>query len=186
MAIVSLLPNYWINNDKLVVKFPGSATTLARGGAYSQADGRNMVEVYIDLGGLPTAASGDEQIVLENVVIPSGSFIEKVEVFVTAEPTTSGSPNLDFGFVKKNASTGALEEYDYNGLLAAADAWETGTDLGTQTQYVKGTTEAGALVGTITTADGILSASPDTADWTAGQIRCRVYYLPMRTADSTA
>jgi hypothetical protein len=130
MAIVSLLPSYWDNGDALRVKFPGSARTLARGGAYPLTGGGNMLEVYIDLASLPTAASGDEQIVLENCVIPSGAFIEKVEVLVTAEPTTSGSPNLDLGFVKKNTSTGAYEELDYNGLLAAADAFEAGTDIG--------------------------------------------------------
>jgi hypothetical protein len=186
MAIVSLLPAVWTNADALRVKFPGSATTLARGGAYPMTNGGNMVEVYIDLASLPTAASGDEQIVLENCVIPSGAFIEKVEVLVTAEPTTVGSPNLDLGFVKKNSSTGALEELDYNGLLAAADAFEAGTDIGVLVTYDTATTEAGALVGTALAADGTLSASPDTADWTAGQIRVRVFYSMMRSADVTA
>jgi len=182
MSVVSLLPNYWDNSDGLRVRFPGSATTLSRGGCYPLSDGRNMVEVFIDLGSLPTAASGNEQIQLEDVVIPAGAFIERVEVFVTAEPATSGSPNLDLGFVKTDRST----ELDFNGLLAATDTLETGTDLGSNAEYTKGSTEVGALVGTVLAYDGILTASPDTADWTAGQYRVRIYYSMNRSADTTA
>lgn len=180
MAVVGL-KSPWINDDGLAVYWPSDAGIVTRGGE-EDFDGKHRTVVFIDLGALPTAASGNEQIQLENCVIPSGAFIEKVVVTVTAEPATSGSPNLDLGFVKVDRST----EYDFNGLLAAADAFETGTDLGTIVEYTKGTTEAGALVGTVTTQDGIITASADTADWTAGQIRVEIYWSIFTSADTTA
>lgn len=181
MAVTSTLSStqYWDNSDGLRVRLPAAAGNVSRGGEHQLSDGKRMVECFIDLSALPTAASGDEKIVLENYVFPNGAFIEKVEVFVTKEPTTSGSPNLDLGLVKTDRST----ELDFNGFLAAADAWETGTDLGTTTEYVKGTTEAGALIGTQLGFDGILTASADTADWTAGVIRVRIYWSMVLDAD---
>jgi hypothetical protein len=181
MAVVDLRPTggSYLNADGLLVKLPQGNQFVNRGGVHQSSDGKHMTECFIALASLPTAASGNEQIVLENVVFPNGAFIEKVEVFVTKEPTTSGSPNLDLGLVRVDRST----ELDFNGFLAAADAWETGTDLGTTTEYVKGTTEAGALVGTQLTQDGILTASADTADWTAGVVRVRIYWSMVLDAD---
>lgn len=180
MAVVGL-KSPWINSDGLAVYWPSDAGTVTRGGEVD-FDGKHMTYCVIDLGGLPTAASGNEQIQLENCVIPNGAFIEKVVVTVTAEPATSGAPNLDLGFVKTDRTT----ELDFNGLLAAADAFETGTDLGTIVEYVKGTTEAGALIGTQLAFDGIITASADTADWTAGQIRVEIYWSMLLSAESTA
>lgn len=180
MAVVDLNTNEWVNQDYLLVNFGTNRARAQRGGEYSMlADGRHCVEVTINLATLPTAASGDEQIVADNVYIPNGAFIEQVDVLVTKEPTTSGSPNLDLGLVDQDRST----EIDFNGLIAAGDGWETGTDLGTLFTYVKGTTEAGALIGTKITNTGLITASADTADWTAGVIKCRIYYSMPLSAD---
>src|SRR3990167_5622004 len=118
MAVVSLRSNTWHNEDGLNVMFPTGSATVTRGGEYILGDGNHVTEVFIDLTALPTAASGNEQIVDDTVTIPNGAFIEKVEVLVTKEPTTSGAPNLDLGLVDQDRET----ELDFNGLLAAADA----------------------------------------------------------------
>lgn len=179
MAVVTKKDNVWTNNDGLNVLFHKSQGQVIRGGSYREAgSGRHCTEVIIDLADLPTAASGDEQIQSETLIIPSGVYIEQVDVFVEEEPTTSGSPNLDLGLVKLTRL-----EYDFNGLLAAADAFETGTDVGTTHTYLKGTTEAGALVGAVTAFAGYVSASADTADWTDGTLRVRIYYHVPLTAD---
>ena len=180
MAVVDLNTGEWHNPDNLLVKFGTGEARVTRGGQYETlAAGRHVVSVVIDLATLPTAASGDEQIVADNVLIPSGAFIEQVDVLVVEEPTTSGSPNLDLGLVDQDRST----EIDFNGLLAAADAFETGTDLGALVTYVKGTTEAGALVGTRLTNTGLITASADTADWTDGTLLVKIYYHIPLTAD---
>lgn len=180
MSVVDLSTQDWMNSDGLFVRFGTDRAIPSRGGEYSRlVDGQHCASVIIDLATLPTAASGNEQIVAENVTIPNGAFITKVRVTVLEEPTTVGSPNLDLGLVDQNRTS----EIDFNGLLAATDTWETGTDLGTVVEYVKGSTEAGALIGTQITNTGFITASPDTADWTDGTIKVDIeYYMPL-TAD---
>lgn len=184
MAVVDLNANDWVNSDGLLVLFGTDRARASRGGEYSvMGNGQHCASVIIDLKGtataggtFPTAASGNELIVADNVFIPAGAFITKVRVTVLKEPTTSGSPNLDLGLVDQDRST----EIDFNGFLADADAFETGTDLGTVTEYVVGTTEAGALIGTKITNTGLITASPSTADWTAGVIKVDIeYYTPL-------
>lgn len=180
MAVVDLNTNEWINSDGLLVNFGTDRARASRGGQYSRlADGQEVVSVIINLAGLPTAASGNEQIVADNVFIPNGAFITKVIVTVLKEPTTSGSPNLDLGLCDQDRAT----EIDFNGFLAATDTWETGTDLGKVEEYKVGTTEVGALVGTKITNTGLITASPDTADWTAGVVKCDIFYYMPLTAD---
>lgn len=181
MAVVDLSTNDWLNADGLFIRYGADEVKVQRGGEYNRiADGRHMVSVVIALASLPTAASGNEQIVAEGVTIPNGAFVDLIRVTVLKEPVSAANAaNLDFGLVDQDRTT----EIDFNGFLAAADAFESGTDLGRVTEYTLGTTEAGALVGTKITNTGLLTASADTADWTAGVIKVDVeYYIPL-TAD---
>lgn len=171
MTVVSLKPNIYDNADGLRIFEPGSATTLSRGGEYNYLGGR-VTEVYLELAALEAFGDADDTIVEENVYIPAGAFIEKIEVFVTKEPTGANA-NLDLGLVRTDRST----ELDFNGFLAAADAFHAGTDLGTSTTYTVGTTEVGALVGTVLAYTGLITARADTADFTAGQLRIRVFWF---------
>lgn len=180
MAVVDKNTNEWLNPDGLLVKFGTDRGREERGGEYSRlSDGQHMVSFMLDLAGLPTAASGNEQIQMDYVTIPNGAFITKVRVTVIEEPTTSGAPNLDLGLVDQDRST----EIDFNGLLAAADAFEAGTDIGVIVEYDTATTESGALMGTQITNTGLITASADTADWTDGTLKVDIeYYVPL-TAD---
>lgn len=178
MAVVSLKDNIWVNDDGLPVVFGTSEADLARSGEYMTLGGRHWVEVTINLPSLATVASTNETIVAENVTIPAGAFIEQVDVLVTKE-TAGTNANLDLGLVDQDRTT----EIDFNGFLAAADAFNGGTDLGTLTSYVVGTTEAGALIGTKITNTGLITASADTADFTAGVIVVRIYYSVPLAAD---
>lgn len=179
MAVVDLNTNEWVNADGLLVTFGTDRARAKRAGEYSRlADGQHLVSCIIDLATLPTAASGNEQILDDSVTLPAGAFITKVIVTVLEEPTeTSGTDaNLDLGLVRQDRST----ELDFNGLLAAADAWHSGTDLGKVTEYTVGTTEAGALIGTQLAYTGLLSASADTDDWLDGTIKVDIlYYVPL-------
>lgn len=178
MAVVDLNSDNWLNPDGLNVYFGKGEALETRGGELQLTGGNHVTEVIINLATLATVASGDEQIVADNVLIPNGAFIEKVEVFVSKE-TTGVNANLDLGLVDQDRST----ELDFNGFLAAADAFNAGTDLGTVTEYVVGTTEAGALIGTRLTNTGIITASAETADFTAGVLRVRVFWWVPVTAD---
>lgn len=181
MAIVDLRTGDWHNNDGMMVWFGTGRATPSRGGEYSMlANGEHVISGMLDLATLPLASSGDEQIIWENVWLPDDVFILRVTVTVIEEPTTVGSPNLDFGLCSKDRTT----EVDFNGLIAAGDAWETGTDLGTIFTYDTTTTESGVLLGTqFTSGPAYFTASSDTADWTDGTIKLDVYFLKVLTAD---
>lgn len=179
VAVVDLNTNEWVNSDGLLVKFGTDLARATRVGEYSDtASGRHCVEATIALATLPTVASTNVQILDDSVTIPNGAFIEEVTVLVTKE-TAGANANFNLGLVDQDRST----QIDFDGFLAAADAFNGGTDLGTLTQYVVGTTEAGVLIGTKITNTGLLVGWADTADFTAGVIKVRIYYSIPATAD---
>lgn len=176
MAYVDVKSNSWKNADGLIVYFgtdEGKATTV---GEYRTLGRRRQYEVDIDLTTLPTQASGNVQVLDTSWHLPAGCFIESLEIFTTKE-TAGTNANLNIGLVKTD-----LTVYDDDGILAAGDDFNGGTDLGTTYTYVKGTTDAGALVGTKLAYNGYLCAQPDTADFTAGVIKVRIYVsFPLST-----
>lgn len=179
MAVVDLNSSEWINSDGLKVLFSTDRARASRGGSYSQLSaGRHCLEITVALASLPTVASGNKQILADNVMIPNGAFIEQIDVLVTKE-TAGANANFNLGLVDQDFST----EIDFDGLLAAADAFNGGTDLGSLTTYVLGTTEVGALMGTKITNTGYLVGYPDTGDFTAGVIKCRIFYSMPLAAD---
>lgn len=177
MAVVHL-KTVTKNADGLVVAYGINEATVTRAGEYRTNATRRQTEVIVDLSTLPTVASGNKQIVSETSLIPNGAFIEQIDVFVTKE-TAGTNANLDLGLVDQDTST----EIDFNGLLAAADAFNGGTDLGSLTTYVLGTTEVGALVGTRLTNTGLITANAETADFTAGILKVTIFWSIPVTAD---
>lgn len=161
------------NADGLMVAYHKAQGTSTKTGEYTEVSGdRHIVETIISLPGLPAyGATARNQILDSTVTIPNGAFIEMVRVVVLKE-TTGANANLDLGLVDQDG----LTEIDFNGFLAAADAFNGGTDLGTVTDYVVGTTEAGALIGTKITNTGLLVAAADTADFTAGVVKVQIFY----------
>lgn len=179
MAIVHPRNNGWTNADGLRVWFGTQEATLGFGGKYRQSGPLQCVEFKVDLA--TVAASTSNQYILdETVYIPSGSFIEKVEVTPLTE-TEGVNANLDLGLIDQDRTT----EIDFNGLLAAADAFNGGTDVGVPVEYVKGTTEAGALLGTRITNTGLVCANADTAVFTAGVLLIRIYFSTNTTTVAT-
>jgi hypothetical protein len=179
MAIVSLNSGATKNNDGLVQIYGTSEATVTRGGEFHSGPHSKVVEIIVALASLPTVASGDKQILAENVLLPNGAFVEQVETFVLKE-TAGATANFNLGLVDQDRST----EIDFDGLLAAADIFNGGTDLGSVTRYEKldgtVTTEGGALIGTRLTNTGYLVGYADTADFTAGVLRIRIkLYFPL-------
>jgi hypothetical protein len=178
MAVTSLKTNYWDNSDGLRIYFPDSDRTT-RGGSVISA-GSNQTNAVIDLTALPTVSSGDQQIILENVVFPLGASIDKVELIVRKE-TAGSSATLDVGLVKTDRST----EYDFNGLLAAANDFNAGTDVGKVFTFTNGATEAGTKLGIPLTEAAYLTANAATADFTAGIVELRIFWTVPLSADVT-
>lgn len=180
MAVVSRkgTSNVWHNADGLFIGFGVKEAFPTNSGEYSDAvANRHIAEVIVDLPNLPTLASTDKQIQDDTLTIPNGAFIEEIRVTVLKE-TAGTNANLDLGLVDQDRAT----EIDFNGFLAAADAFNAGVDLGTVTTFNVGTTEVGALVGTKITNTGLITANAETADWTAGILKIEIYYsMPLST-----
>lgn len=180
MAVVDLNANEYLDvQSGLLNKYGTDKSRATRWGEFADtASGLHCVKGMVALASLPTQASGNKQIVDDTVTIPNGAFIEKIVVLVTKE-TAGVNANFNLGLVDQDRST----EIDFDGFLAAADAFNGGTDLGTITEFVVGTTEVGALVGTKITNTGLIVAWPDTGDFTAGVLDIRIYYSMPLTAD---
>ena len=162
----------WTNGDGLRVLFGTEEALPGRAGEYNVTGPRHMVELALDL----TELSDSTQTILsDTVTIPNGAMIEQIDVIVT-EVSVGTNSNLDLGLIDQDRTT----ELDYNGFLAAADAWHTSA-LGTVTEYVTGTTEAGALVGTVLTNTGLIVAKADTAAFTDGTVTIRIYWSKVIT-----
>jgi len=161
----------WTNADGLLVLFGNEQGQLGRAGEYNKLGPEHHTQIVIDLTDLTTS----EQILSPTVTIPNGAVIMQVDVTVDEVATSASSTaNLDLGLIDQDRTT----EIDYDGLLAKADVW-LGSAIGTKTEYVVGTTEVGALVGTPLTNTGLLSASYDTDAYTAGEIIVDIYwYMP--------
>ena len=183
MAVVGLTPTKWYNNDGLLVAFGRDEAVVTRGGEYGDVDNQgHVVSVVVDLTKLPTVASGDTQILADNVTIPNGAQVYRVDVTVT-KATTGATATFDLGLVDQNRST----EIDFNGLLAAAAI--TGSAIGKVFGYeVSGSTDTeasgqGALLGTKITNTGLLVGKAGTANFTAGVVLIKVYYTIPLSAD---
>lgn len=182
MTVTSLNTKVWDNNDGLHVFLGLGEAVATKAGEYEMFGGSHVTEVILDLVALTAAApqaGGKQCIIADNVTIPNGAFIEKVEVLVLKE-TAGVNANLDLGLVDQDRST----EIDFNGFLAAADAFNGGTDIGGLFTYgvIDGTrtTEGGVLLGTKITNTGLLVANVETADFTAGILRIRIFwYTPL-------
>lgn len=171
-----------VNADGLTVYYEDAMGTPTRGGEIN-AMGGHIAEVMITLADLPVLSSDDNGLLLaDNVRIPAGAFIEKVEVFASKE-TAGTNANLNVGIVKASD----LSITDANGILAAADDFNSGTDLGGLVTYNRAagsvTTEGGALIGTQLANTSLLCAAYDTAAFTAGIVRLRVFWSVPLSAD---
>lgn len=167
------------NADGLYWRYGTNEGTSQITGELKTYGARRMVEVTIDLDSLPS--NGDVQIQSDGVTLPAGALIEELELTVTEE-TAGTNANLDIGLVDQDRST----EIDFNGLLTAGDDINGGTDLGAVHRYVLGTTDAGALVGTKLTNTGLITANYDTAAFTAGVVKCRIYFTIPLASDLSA
>lgn len=162
----------WYNADGLYIKFGVEEATPGKVANYRTAGPQQMLEIYLDettLKGL--SATAGATVLDYNAVLPKNARIEKVEVIAQKAATSSGAAALNIGLIRTDLST----ELDYNGLVAALAL--TAIDAaGETTSLVVGSSGAGALIGTTLANNGYLVADYDTAAYTAGELRIRVYF----------
>lgn len=159
----------WYNSDGLYIKFGTEGdTSSVQAGEYRTNGPQRMVELVIPaMTALGTAAA----IQNDACRLPKNARIEKVEIVTTTACTSGGSAVLNIGLQRTDRST----ELDYDGLVAAA-AIATFNAAGETVSITAGGTAAGALLGTTLAYNGYLTADYDTAAFTAGAIKVRVFY----------
>lgn len=183
MAVVDLNSNDRVNADGLFQRYGTNEAQVRRGGQYAGMSdgGSHVAEVIVDLVAVSTAAahgSGNQVIVADNLYIPNGALLEKVELTVM-EVSAGATATIDVGLVDQDRST----EIDFDGLIVAGTTgWHTAA-IGTTVTYSQGSTEHGALLGTVLTNTGLLTVEIDTADFTAGVIKLRLFYSIPLAAD---
>lgn len=158
----------WTNNDGLYIRMGTDEATATLGGEFpTPVAGMHVAEVRITLTGLALTSS----VMANTTIIPSGATIHKVEVIAETAATSGGSAALNVGLHRLDRTTAI----DADGLVAALALTAIDT-LGETSELHKGSTGAGALIGTELTNPGVIVADYDTAAYTAGEALIRVYY----------
>lgn len=155
----------WVNNDGLRIKLGTSEAAVTRGGEVNVLGEKRVFEVRFALTPLATT----EAVQAYGVYVPAGFYVEEVEVEVNVAATSGGSATLDIGLIRQDLST----TYDDDGLVAAA-ALSTINTAGKRLNLIAGSTAAGALIGTTLANTGVITASYNTAAFTAGEVTLRV------------
>jgi len=160
----------WLDNTGLYQKYGVDQAVTATGGEYRNDGSLREIEFKITLTNLTTTTS---TVVsgMDNVFVPAGVFIEEVQIVTDVLATSGGAATLNIGLVRTDRST----EIDFDGLVAAA-ALTTIDTAGERTTLTKGSTGAGALIGTTTANVGHIVAYYGTAAFTAGQVTVRLRY----------
>jgi hypothetical protein len=158
----------WLNSDGLYIKYGVDEATVGKGGLVNTLDGRQMIEIEFNLSPLTTTGAIQD----DNAIVPAGARIEAVEMVTVTAMTSGGSPTLDVGLIRTDRST----SYDDDGLIVAS-ASTTHDAAGERTYFVPGGTGAGALIGTTLAYNGLIVASYNTAAYTAGKVKVRIFYF---------
>lgn len=165
----------WSNSDGLYIKFGTDEVTVTDGGEYNTFGALHEVELEIPLASLSTSTN---YFLSDTVTIPNGARIEKVVLVVETAATSGGSATLDIGLIDQDRSTA----FDDDGLVAALALAEM-SDEGAVITFVNGADSTpagesgdGALVGTTLSNTGLIIASANTAVFTAGRLKCRIYW----------
>lgn len=165
----------YVNADGLLHTLGQTEATVGKGGHYRKEGPAAMIELDLGLlSALPddatTVVNGTAQgIVDKHTMIPEGVLIEKVELVFTTAATAAASARLDVGVVDSDF----VGNDDDDALIQAAHSDQP---VGTILTYTQGSSGHGDLVGTVTTKPLYITASYDTAVFSAGRAKVRVHY----------
>jgi hypothetical protein len=159
----------WMNNDGLYLKFGTSKVVPATAGEFMSYGETRISEFFIDLTTLPAFGTGSIPVGADVAFIPSGAYIEQVEV--ECELAGAGATaTLNVGLVGYDRTTVASATGFVNAMTVATLV------QGSKTILVGGSTFAGGYIGTVagTPSPGYLWVTANTANFTAGKIRLRI------------
>jgi hypothetical protein len=157
----------WVNDDNLRVRFGTKLAETAKSGTASdnQHISRQMKGVIDPLSdGFVAFGDADDFLSEPTAGLPSGALIRSATLIVLETFTSGGAPTLDLGLKEQDGT-----EIDHDGLHA-------GVALGALTQGAE-IAGAGALISTVTAANGYISINVDVADYTAGKAILVIDYI---------
>lgn len=159
----------WMNNDGLWLKYGTLKVVPATAGEYLSYGETRTSEFFIDLTTLPAFGTAGIPLGADTAFIPSGAFIEQVEVECELAGTGS-TATLNIGLVGYDRTTVASATGFVNAMTVATLV------QGSKTIIVGGSTFAGGYVGTAagTPSTGYLWVTANTANFTQGKIRVRI------------
>lgn len=152
----------WFNNDGLFIQYGTDKAIPTTAGEYvSYGDLRETV-IKIDLTTLTSSA-----VIQDNVCfIPSGVVFEQVEVI--ADEVAASGTSFSIGLVKQDRTT-ALSTTAFVAAMVTASV----DTLGEKNILNKGTTYAGAYLGTTSTDSGYITALA-SGTYTTGKVQVRI------------
>lgn len=160
----------WQNNDGLGLKFGVTEAELAKAGEFRHVGDVRITEAIINLSDYTFSTVN---ILDDMAIFPKNSRIEEVEL-VTEVAATGATATLDIGLSRTDRTT----ELDYDGFVKAATVASIAA-VGTKIVYRIGVTGVGDLVGTTVANPGLITVRVNTANFTAGRVRCRVRWYPL-------
>lgn len=157
----------WLNDDGLEVKFGTELAERALIGTYRTAGASQLLEIAFTFSDLPAVAS-NSVLIADDYTLPSGAFIESVEIWCPVDVTSGGTLNV--GMIDTDRTSNA----DVDAFVVAA----TAAELTTGGENVAGW--VGALVNDVLPRDVLLTWEQDTAAATTGEGVIRIkYYMPV-------
>lgn len=153
--------------------------SLQTGGNYAVTGAEQVAEWVLNLALLTET----ESVQNHAVIIPDNALLTKLEVITLVAAATGTA--IDVGTIHTSLDTSDSEyTADPNGILAAFVAASM-SEVGEYHMFTKvesfpaSVTTDGALIGTVTTAPTVLTASmTDATAFTAGLIKLRLHYIP--------
>jgi len=160
----------WMNNDGLYLKYGTSKVVPATAGEYQYPGEYRLSEFFIDLTTLPAFGTASIPVGADVAFIPSGAFIEQVEVEVELAGA-GATATLNVGLVGYDRTTVASATGFVNAMTVATLVQGAKVIINKSTDSF-----AGGYVGTAagTPSPGYLWVTANTANFTQGKIKVRI------------
>lgn len=157
----------WLNNDGLELKFGTERAKPNIVGEYRHDGPTRVIEINFDYTDLPAVAD-NSVIISDNISLPIGAIVEKVEIFCSVDMDSSGDAmTLNVGWIDTDRTNNAVVD----AFVVAATQAELNTG-GTNVSGWVGT----AVGGNKLTSPKLLTWEVDSAAATAGKGVIRLYY----------
>lgn len=159
----------YLDTDGLYRKYGTEKAVVTTGGEYRNPGALRSTEFTIDL----TKLTATRAIINDVTFMGAGMFIEEVEV--VADALAAGGTSFSVGLMAYDRSTVLSDTAFVNGaLLATVDT------VGEKTVLTKGSTGAGAYIGTTLATPGYVTALA-SGTFTTGSVKVRIKWRGIGT-----